>query len=276
MKRQIFLPSLHHHPYFIFPEGVGHYREDPQHILIRAQDELPQFNLHIVLSGKGYVVTEEGLHSLQAGDGFLYYPKESQHYYSDTEQPWEVLWVHFNGHYLENYLTERGFHQSKVWTLKLYHTICELVLKLLSESEESGILHPASLSSLTYAILSEFVTQSDPLSQKKGDIYSRIMDLLPHMRASCSKAFSLEEWAHELNISTYYFCRMFKKTTGHTPNEFISLCRLQKSKQMLIDEKHRSIKEISIECGYPNISYFGKTFRNNEGMTPLEYRKRSY
>jgi AraC-like DNA-binding protein len=274
MKRQVFLPIVHENPYFCFPEAVGWYKDEPQHCAIREKNEFDYFNLHVVISGKGYLKSNNDLHMLQQGDSFLYFPSEEQYYYSDKEDPWEVVWVHFRGNYLKEFFIEKGFHLSNVWTLKLWNNIKIAIITLLEEAENSGILHQSTLSTLTYGIISEFLSQAETLTVNKGDIYNKIVSILPQMRELSSKPFELKYWADELNISTFYFCKMFKKTTSMSPTNFIMLCRLQKSKQLLMEKSEWTIKRIALECGYPSISYFGKIFLENEGLTPAEYRKR--
>lgn len=274
MKRQVFLPIVHENPYFCFPEAVGWYKDEPQHCAIRSKNEFDYFNLHVVISGKGYLKSNNDVHMLQQGDSFLYFPSEEQYYYSDKEDPWEVVWVHFRGSYLKEFFIEKGFHLSNVWTLKLWNNIKIAIITLLEEAENSGILHQSTLSTLTYGIISEFLSQAETLTVNKGDIYNKIVSILPQMRELSSKPFELKYWADELNISTFYFCKMFKKTTGMSPTNFIMLCRLQKSKQLLMEKSEWTVKRIALECGYPSISYFGKIFLENEGLTPAEYRKR--
>lgn len=275
MKKHIFLPIIHEHPYFCFPESVGWYKEEPNHCAIRKKNEFNYFNLHVVISGKGYLKTKDDIHVLQQGDSFLYFPSEEQHYYSDRDNPWEIVWVHFSGNYLKEFFIEKGFHLSNVWTLKLWSNVKNAVVDLLEEAENFAILHQATLSTLTYGIISEFISQAEPLTVNKGvDIYNRIVGILPKMRELSAKPFELKYWAEELNISTYYFCKMFKKTTGMSPTNFIMLCRLQKSKQLLMEKRDWTVKQIALECGYPSISYFGKIFLENEGVTPAEYRKK--
>ncbi len=275
MKRQVFLPVIHENPYFCFPESVGWYNNEPWHSAIRSQNEFNYFNLHIVVRGRGYLKTKNHVHMLLQGDAFLYFPLEEQHYYSDKENPWEILWVHFSGKYLNEFFIENGLHLSNVWTLKLTDNIKNAMIKLLEEAEKHAILHQSILSTLTYSIISEFISQTEPLNVNKGlNIYNRIIEILPKMREMSAKPFELNYWSDELNISTYYFCKVFKKATGITPNKFIMLCRLQKSKQLLMEKKDWTVKQIALECGYPSISYFGKIFLNNEGVTPLEYRKK--
>jgi AraC-type DNA-binding domain-containing proteins len=274
MKRQVFLPIVHENPYFCFPEAVGWYKDEPQHCAIREKNEFDYFNLHVVISGKGYLKSNNTVHMLQQGDSFLYFPSEEQYYYSDTEDPWEIIWVHFRGSYLKEFFIEKGFHLSNVWTLKLWNNIKINIFNLLKEAENSGILHQSTLSTLTYGIISEFLSQAEALTVNKGDIYNKIVTILPKMRELSSKPFVLKYWADQLNISTFYFCKMFKKTTGMSPTNFIMLCRLQKSKQLLTEKSEWTVKRIALECGYPSISYFGKIFLENEGLTPAEYRKR--
>lgn len=274
MRRQVFLPMIQEHPYFCFPESVGWYNDDPNHCVIREKDKFNHFNLHLVINGKGYIKTKDNVYLLQQGDSFLYFPSEAQHYYSDENDPWEILWVHFSGNHLKEFFIEKGFHLSNVWTLKFWNNVKIAITWLLEEAENHSILHQPTLSALTYGIIAEFISQAEPLTLNKNlDIYNRIVGLLPKMRELSPKPFELLHWADELDISTYYFCKMFKKTTGMTPTNFIMLCRLQKSKQLLFEKQEWTIKQIALECGYPSISYFGRLFLENEGITPTEYRK---
>ncbi|MDF2803344.1 MAG: AraC family transcriptional regulator [Anaerocolumna sp.] len=274
MKRQVFLPFIHENPYFCFPESVGWYKEEPTHFAKRDKNELNYFNLHVVLKGKGFLQTKKETHILSQGDCFLYFPYEEQYYYSDKENPWEIVWVHFAGSHLTEFLIEKGIHQSSVWTLRMWSNIRDAILELLKEAENYAILHSSVLSTLTYGVIAEFITQVEPLTVNKGpDIYNRIVALLPKMREFSSKPFELKYWSEELNISTFYFCKMFKKTTGMSPTNFIMLCRLQKSKQLLMERRDWTVRQIALECGYPSISYFGRLFLENEGVTPVEYRK---
>lgn len=275
MKRQVFLPIIHENPYFCFPESVGWYRDEPTHFAKRDKNELNNFNLHVVLKGKGFLQTKKETHILSQGDCFLYFPGEAQCYYSDEDNPWEVVWVHFAGNHLSEFIIEKGIHLSNVWTLRLWSNVGDAILELLHEAENYAILHPAALSTLTYRIIMEFITQIEPLTVNKGpDIYKKIIALLPKMRELSSKPFVLKYWSDELNISTFYFCKIFKKTTGMSPSNFIMLCRLQKSKQLLMEKRDFTVRQISIECGYPSTSYFGRLFLENEAMTPAEYRRK--
>ncbi|MBP1155524.1 MULTISPECIES: helix-turn-helix domain-containing protein [unclassified Paenibacillus] len=142
------------------------------------------------------------------------------------------------------------------------------------EAEHSGFLHLTLISTLTYAVVAEFVTQAAPwaeVSSPKDD--NRILELLPFIRQEACRPFDLDYWSRRAGVSSYYFCRLFKKSTQMTPMTFITLCRLQNSKQWLLEKQSLTVKEIAEHAGYPSVSYFNKRFHEQEGMTPTVYRR---
>ncbi|UUZ79192.1 AraC family ligand binding domain-containing protein [Paenibacillus sp. P26] len=118
MRRQSHLPTLNEHDYFILPESVGRYWDFPEHDVRRSAGALHTFSIHYLAEGRGWLETEHEKIALGKGDAFLYFPLDAQRYYSDSEEPWTVLWTHFYGHTLKDYLLERGFRRSSVWTVR--------------------------------------------------------------------------------------------------------------------------------------------------------------
>ncbi|MEG3933257.1 MULTISPECIES: AraC family transcriptional regulator [unclassified Microcoleus] len=83
----------------------------------------------------------------------------------------------------------------------------------------------------------------------------------------------LSELANLVNISSYHFSRMFKQSTGVTPHQYVTQCRIEKAKQLLKKPK-LSIKYISQQVGFHDQSHFSKTFCKIVGLTPKQYRDR--
>lgn len=280
MKRQVHFPTLVDQPYFCFPESVGRYTESPEHSVTRVIGALNNFNIHYVAAGKGYVKSEGKTYTLQKGDAVLYFPMSAQSYHSSEDEPWDVLWVHFYGSEpLLNYMLERRLHLSPVWTLRQPSRLEEAHERLLDESEQNKLLHPSRLSALTYAAIAEFVTQAEPFSDSAtsgaagaADAYERIVRLLPVMQSEACEPFELDRWADSAGVSTYYFCKLFRKATQMTPMDFVTRCRLQAAKQWLLERKEAGIGDIARDAGYPSASYFNKRFLEYEGMTPSQYR----
>lgn len=273
MRRQRLLPTLQEQPFFCLPESVGWYQHEPSHTVDRAEGALNNFSIHLIVAGKGYVETDNETHTLQVGDAFLYFPLQRQRYYSSEEDPWEVRWVHFYGVKLKDYFMGNGLHRTHLWTLRQWKPLEQALHQLLLEAEENTFFQLTKLSALTYAVIAEFVNQAVPLTAGTNEgTHDRILQLLPLIQEQACKPFELDYWAAQAGVSTYYFCKLFRKATQMTPMTFVTLCRLQMSKQWLLEKRELTVKQIANDAGYPSVSYFNKRFLEHEGLTPTDYR----
>lgn len=84
---------------------------------------------------------------------------------------------------------------------------------------------------------------------------------------------SLGMISENLNLNSSYFSKLFKDSIGISVTDYISNIRTLRAKKLLIETK-MSIKEISIECGFVESSYFSIVFKRKVGMTPLKFRNR--
>lgn len=82
---------------------------------------------------------------------------------------------------------------------------------------------------------------------------------------------SVGYFADQLHLSTNYFGDMFKKETGKTVKEYISLKLIDIAKEKIFD-KSKSINEIAYELGFKYPQHFTRLFKNETGYTPNEYR----
>lgn len=78
--------------------------------------------------------------------------------------------------------------------------------------------------------------------------------------------------ANEMRISEVYFRRLFKKSFGVTPKQFILEIRIKKAKQLL-GSNEKNITEISELCGFSSVYHFCRAFKEKTGLTPSEFRK---
>ena len=74
-----------------------------------------------------------------------------------------------------------------------------------------------------------------------------------------------------VGISQYHFSRMFKKSTGYTPHEYVVLQRVERAKRLLKENK-LTLADVSADCGFTHQSHMGKMFVKHVGTTPKRYR----
>lgn len=79
------------------------------------------------------------------------------------------------------------------------------------------------------------------------------------------------DMARLCHLSPGYFSRLFRKATGLTFTNYIIAAKIEQAKQMLA-ESSASVTEISDSLGYSSPSYFIKSFKDREHMTPHAYR----
>jgi two-component system response regulator YesN len=92
-----------------------------------------------------------------------------------------------------------------------------------------------------------------------------------YMRENYMKEISLDDVSKEVNVSPYYFSKLFKEEVGENFIEYLTKIRIGKAKEMLA-KGSESVKEIGLASGYADSNYFSRIFKKQTGMTPSEYR----
>ena len=80
--------------------------------------------------------------------------------------------------------------------------------------------------------------------------------------------------ASELNLSPNYFGDLIKKETGKSAHEFIQLKLIDVAKERIFDTT-KSVSEIAYGLGFKYPQHFTRVFKQQVGMSPLEYRTSS-
>ena len=101
---------------------------------------------------------------------------------------------------------------------------------------------------------------------------STLRQVIEYMNSHLDREITLNELATMVDMSKYYFLRLFKQSMGITPHQYLIKQRMKKAKQLLQQGK-LSIIEVAAECGFSNQSHFAKVFHKNIGITPRAYRK---
>ena len=87
-----------------------------------------------------------------------------------------------------------------------------------------------------------------------------------------SKPVDLTTLAKEVNISKYYFIKIFKEILGQTPYDYLISTRISESKKLLASA-NANIGEIAGQVGFSDVNNFIKTFKKLTGTTPLKFRQ---
>lgn len=124
---------------------------------------------------------------------------------------------------------------------------------------------------LYYESIREYTTLVSYLKNNDGSsIANKVTN---YLLQNLSKRISLQELADYFYVSKTYLCKIFKKETGITLNNFLLKKKIEISKLLLQDED-KTILFISDYLGFSSQPHFTKTFLKFEKITPKEYREK--
>lgn len=268
-NRTINTPSDFARTNLLYLQEAGYLKSLKSHISKR--ENLNSYLFLIVLSGRGKLTYQNQEYHLFPKNCLLIDCNHPYSHQSSEEEPWELMWIHFNGNMVSPYLTYyNALIPSLVFHVENYTeftTIIEQCMQLSSKKDLSSefLIHKTITDLLTLCISRNqretLDTSSEKLKEIKEYIDQNFMDDI-----------SLSSIADHFFISKYHLAREFKEVYGMTIGSHITASRITYAKTLLrfTDLK---IEEIAGKCGIPDTNYFTKVFKKLEGTTPKVYRK---
>jgi AraC family transcriptional regulator len=112
-----------------------------------------------------------------------------------------------------------------------------------------------------------------PVQMYKGGLGSaRLRKINELVHAKMEDDLGLDEMAQSVGLSTAHFARMFRKSTGESPHQFVLRRRLERATAMLRAPDAR-VLDVAMACGFKTQQHFAQAFRDVWGVSPTEYRR---
>jgi AraC family transcriptional regulator len=93
-----------------------------------------------------------------------------------------------------------------------------------------------------------------------------------YIRDHANQELTLDVLARQIGFSPYHFARLFRKTTGETPHQYVRRERLEYARRLL-ESNELSLAEVALESGFGDQSYFTRVFKRALRITPGAYRR---
>ena len=123
------------------------------------------------------------------------------------------------------------------------------------------------------ALVKDHAVRHRPVQIYRGGLGSaRLRRIKELVDAKLEFDLSLDEMAQAVGLSTAHFARMFRKSTGETPHQFVLRQRLERAKAMLRAPDSR-VLDVAVACGFKTQQHFAQAFRDVWGVSPTEYRQ---
>ncbi len=228
--------------------------------------------LHYVLKGKGTYSSSAGLSMLTAGQAFLIFPGEITVYTADETDPWEYVWLEFDGLKVEQFLTAAGFsHKATLYlptSQEGSQRVKDLILSIVENHDNTlRVLGTAYL--LLDALIQSSGSSRPPKARTLQEFY--VHEALMYIDRNYKEDMSVSQLAAWCGIDRSYFGKIFHDTILMTPQRYIIRYRINVACGLLRDT-NKSIREIASDVGYPNQMNFARAFRKVMNMSPSDWR----
>lgn len=100
----------------------------------------------------------------------------------------------------------------------------------------------------------------------------QILRAVAYLQENIRSKPSLADAAAVVNLHPVYFSNLFKSEIGMSFSDFTTRLQLEKS-CMLLRTTMKSMQEIADECGFTDVSYFSRKFKQEMGVSPRQWRK---
>jgi len=154
--------------------------------------------------------------------------------------------------------------------------LLEGIEALVYEVSNFGETNPLMIESLETRIAIQLLRDSSSRFRKitdkpygHHDVVQKAIDFIETYYTS---NITIKDICESVYVSPAYLQKLFVKSVGKTPYQYVMYRRHHKAKEML-ESTAFSVEKIGRQCGYVNSAHFSTVFKRIEGISPLAYRK---
>lgn len=255
-----------------------------------------QYELYFFHGGECKYLINNQIYDLKVGD-MLFLDGLDLHkaHVTGNKDLYERSMIHFSPEWILPILKELDalflFDAFRQLRHGLFHTpaveetyeIEKLITKLSSLSQLTEVNKEAEAEAEAKILLIQLlfkVHQLDKttlveLNEAKDGKYAYAEKIASYLQKQFKENIAIEDISKELNLSSSYISHTFKESTGYTVMQYLMEYRLIQAKYLIeITGETKTIKEISMECGFESDAHFNRFFKKKIGVTPNEYRKK--
>jgi AraC family transcriptional regulator len=194
----------------------------------------------------------------------------------ETEHQFMIL--AFEPHLLIQHRAESN-HSSSVELLPIIKPSDPLIysigLALKTELESGGLGGRLYVDAMTIALMAHLLRHYSVQNYLAPTVVNGLpkhllKQVVDYVHDHLNQDLTLETLAAIAHMSSSYFSRLFKQSTGLSPHQYVIQCRVDRSKHLLRQGK-LSIAEIAYSLGFTHQSHFSHHFKRLVGHTPKAF-----
>ena len=252
-------------------DSVGH---NPEQEKVTRPDGYPVYHWIQTVRGEGSIYFENRTLNLREGTGVLMLP-HTPHRYEGITADWQTYYLTFGGSSTRHIIEDLGIKASSLYHWEAEAPLSNLLDRMLTWQEEHQDMFGLQASTDAYHFLIT-LSKYGQLHQNAG--ISRNIDKLQPLLKWMDQHFGdpdigLLDLSTQLGVSGRYLNSLFMQTFGLSPYAYFVRIRMRKAKELLVGQPSSTVKSISQQVGFRDVSHFVATFRKQSGTTPEQFRR---
>jgi len=239
---------------------------------VRRPDGFPDYQWFLAVSGTGELEAGGKREQIKPGQGFFLLPDEPHAYYP-TSEPWGLHWISFNGSLMPSLMSEAGIRSSGVYAMSETESLILQMKAIYAMSLTGRPALGAECSKLLYAFLLDLSRNTRTNSTADPQKSLKLQPVIRFIEDNIHRVLTLEEMASQIGVSPQYLCHLFKNSYRLRPMEYVNRERINRSKELMLQDPRLKLQDISRRVGFDSPSYFSSAFKRIEGMNPEQFRK---
>jgi AraC-like DNA-binding protein len=229
------------------------------------------FAIHYILKGRGRYFAGGQTYNLQQGEGFLILPQEPVYYQADDQDPWEYVFITFDGAEALTLLRAAGLDTQQ---LTYRYEADDLYARYLDSAREASRSNAAQ----GYDVIGHFqlamaclVRQHQEQNPRRPLSETYFREAVNYIDTHYAYDIAVSDIAHFVGIDRSYLYRIFKQQMGHSPQDWLIQVRLQHAAQ-LMDQTSLSLTAIAHSVGFNDLAHFSRSYRQAFDAAPSQRR----
>lgn len=230
---------------------------------------LDTYVLIIGVRGDAYIRVGDKLHTVNPGDVMIQ-PPGIQHAGYKKSKNVSYLWFHFLAG-----ITAADYKNTSEIPLFMHSTAHSRLIQLgiqLLHIDQAKYHNPLAADYMITSMLLEISEQFNKMnSHEDDDLPRKMYEIQEWIRVNTHLNLTLDQVSEYFHYNKNYLCKIFKKTTSHTVQQYIIMCKLELAKQTMLI-KDLPLKQIAKMAGFSDEKYMMRVFKQYEGMTLSEFK----
>lgn len=229
--------------------------------------------LHFVVSGKGTLRYHQQTYAIEPGQLFLINPSQVATYQADETDPWEYIWVGFNGTDAGRLVKMAGFSPDHPIALSDDPDKTASLLRRIADAGDNTAAADAEMAGCLYLLLAHLIRMNS--RHPAGNPHQTyVSNALRYIQYNYANDIGVSDIARYVGISRSQLYRAFLQDFGVSPHNYLQTYRINEACGLLHDPTH-SVAEVAGSVGFNDPLYFSRVFKAIKGITPSDYRKNS-